>query len=314
MDETAERPLWHPIGKQLYWGDITEGESYRYDSVTGRHELVFDEGQMFGGYTFQADGSILMSMEEGRIGVLRDGKLDIIIDGLRNEQGNRFIHVIADPRGRVLCGQMRKNPAKAIAGKSLRSLYRLDVDGTITKILGGIAIPNGLGFTPDSTGMYHTDTPTGAIQLFDYDHVSGVIGNKRDFVRAGRPDTDGLPDGMTVDAEAYVWSARVLAGQVHRYSPAGKRALSIDLPCDMVSNVTFGREAMDELYVTTISDGDRAIHGSEAGVHLRLPPALRASMSSSPGSQFEGIDPSGNLIFRIYAACLYSRSISLIGP
>ena len=135
-----------------------------------------------------------------------------------------------------------------MAGKSLDSLCRPDVDGTITKIHGGIAIPNGLGFTPDSTGMYHTDTPTWAIQLFDYAHVSGVIGNTRDFVRAGGQDADGLPDGMTVDTDGYVWSARVLARQVHRYSHAGKRALSMDVPCNMLSDVTFGGEAGDRVH------------------------------------------------------------------
>ena len=103
-DETAEGPLWHPIDKQLYRGDITEGESYRYDPATDGHEHAFDAGQVFAGYTLQAKGSILMFVAEGRIGVLRDGKLDFIIDGLPDEQGNRFNRVIADPRGRVFCG------------------------------------------------------------------------------------------------------------------------------------------------------------------------------------------------------------------
>ena len=274
MDETGEGPLWHPIEKQLYWGDITEGELYRYDPATGQHALVFEAGEMFGGFTFQADGSILMCLEEGRIGMLRDGKLDIIIDRLPGEQGNRFNDLIADPGGRVFCGTMCKDPAKAMAGESLGGLYRLDVNGTLTKILDGTGISNGLGFTPDLTGMYYTDTPTGAIRRFDYDRASGVISNGRDFIRTDDPTTDGLPDGMTVDSEGYVWSARVLTGQVHRYSPAGEKVLSIDFPCDMVSSVTFGGEAMDELYVTTIGEGDRGTHGPGAGALYRLRPGV----------------------------------------
>ena len=84
---------------------------------------------MFGGYTFQADGSILMFLEEGRVGVLRDGSLDIVIDGLPGEGENRFNDVIADPEGRVYCGTMCKDSAKAMAEEAFGSLYVLDTDG-----------------------------------------------------------------------------------------------------------------------------------------------------------------------------------------
>ena len=41
---------------------------------------------------------------------------------------------------------------------------------------------------------------------FDYDAGTGGIGNQRVFVRV--PKDEGIPDGMTVDAAGYVWSAR----------------------------------------------------------------------------------------------------------
>ena len=274
MDETGENPLWHPTEKRLYWGDITQGRVYRYDPRAGRREPVFDAGGMIGGFTFQADGALLMFMERGRVGVLRGGKLDIVIDELPGERGNRFNDVIADPNGRVFCGTMCKDPARAMARESLGSLYRLDLDGAVVKLLDGVGISNGLGFTPDLTGLYYTDTPSGAIRLFDYDRDSGAIGNGRDFVRTDDPDADGLPDGMTVDAQGCVWSARVLTGQVHRYSPDGEKMLSIDFPCDMVSSVGFGGVDMDELYVTTISEGGREIRGPGAGALYRLRPGV----------------------------------------
>ncbi|MCY4527781.1 MAG: SMP-30/gluconolactonase/LRE family protein [Chloroflexi bacterium] len=275
MDDTGEGPLWHPIEKKLYWGDITEGELYRYDPTTGGHELVFDAGEMFGGYTFQADGSILMFLEEGRVGVLRDGSLDIVIDGLPGEEENRFNDVIADPEGRVYCGTMCKDSAKAMAEEAFGSLYLLDTDGTISKVLDDIAISNGLGFTPDLSGIYYTDSPTGAIWLFDYDRATGAISNRRDFVASDDVDKDGLPDGMTVDAEGNVWSARVLTGEMHRYSPSGELVEAIDFPCDMVSSAVFGGEGLDELYVTTISSNDRETHGPGAGALFRLRPGVK---------------------------------------
>ena len=269
-DQTGEGPLWHPAERKLYWGDITEGELYRYDPATGHHELVFRADQMFGGYTFQSDGSILLFMEEGRIGILRDGNLEIAVDGIPGEEENRFNDVIADPEGRVFCGTMCKDSDKAMDRESLGSLYLLETDGAIRKVLDGIAISNGLGFTPDLTGLYYTDTPTGAIWLFDYDRSTGSIRNPRDFTSTDDPESDGLPDGMTVDSEGYVWSARVLTGQMHRYSPSGELALSIDFPCDMVSSAVFGGENMEDLYVTTISADDRETHGPGAGALYRI--------------------------------------------
>ena len=83
-----------------------------------------------------------------------------------------------------------------------------------------------------------------------------------------------MPDGMTVDSEGYIWSARVFTGEVHRYSPAGERVLSVKFPCDMVSSVTFGGNDMDTLYVTTIGGDDRAAHGPGAGALFRLRPGV----------------------------------------
>ena len=80
---------------------------------------------------------------------------------------------------------------------------------------------------------------------------------------------------MTVDAEGNVWSARVLTGEMHRYSPSGELVESIDFPCDMVSSAVFGGEDLDELYVTTISSNDRETHGPGAGALFRLRPGVK---------------------------------------
>ena len=87
----------------------------------------------------------------------------------------------------------------------LGRLYRLDHDGTMTKILEGIGTSNGMGFTPDRKQMYYTDSPKHEIYLFDYEQATGDITNQRVFVRT---QGGGAPDGLTVDAEGYVWSAR----------------------------------------------------------------------------------------------------------
>ena len=102
---TGEGPLWHPKESRLYWADIPEGRLFRYNPFTRVHEQIYD-GRVVGGYTIQADGSLLLFMDRCSVAVLRDGELDFIVDELPDEADNRFNDVIADPAGRVFCGTM----------------------------------------------------------------------------------------------------------------------------------------------------------------------------------------------------------------
>jgi D-xylonolactonase len=257
---TGENPLWHPMEKRLYWVDIPTGRLFRYDPATGEHEQVH-EGGVIGGFTIQADGSLLLFMEKGAVRIWRDGELITLIEEIPDERESRFNDVIADPMGRVFCGTMP-------TGDRLGRLYRLDTDGELTKLLDGIGTSNGLGFTPDRKGMYYTDSRKREIYLFDYDQDTGAITNQRVFVRI--PEGEGVPDGMTVDAEGYVWSARWDGGCLVRYTPDGTEDRRIYFPARKVSSVTFGGEDYTDIYVTTAGGKDKDEEGPGAGALFRL--------------------------------------------
>ncbi|GAG01003.1 unnamed protein product, partial [marine sediment metagenome] len=163
----GENPLWHPIEKQLYWTDIPTGRMFRYDPSTGEHEQFY-QGQIVGGFTIQAGGTLLLFMARGAVKVWRNGELIDVLEEIPDERDSRFNDVIADPEGRVFCGTM---PTKDRLG----CLYQLQADGELIKLLDGIGISNGMGFTPDRKRMYYTDTSKRAIYVFDYDQNSGII-------------------------------------------------------------------------------------------------------------------------------------------
>lgn len=258
----GECPIWHPFDKKLYWIDIPEGIIFRYDPETGNHE-EFYSGEVIGGFTIQEDGSLLLFLERGAVKILKDGETSTVIDEIYEELDTRFNDVIADPEGRVFCGTMPAKDNKA-------RLYRLDTDGSITKILDGIGISNGMGFTPDRKQMYFTDSPGGKIYLFDYDLETGKIKNQRMFVTV--PESEGVPDGMTVDKEGCIWSARWDGGCLIRYKPDGKEDLRIQFPAKKISSVTFGGKDYRDIYVTTAGGDKREEEGPDAGAlfHLNL--------------------------------------------
>jgi D-xylono/L-arabinono-1,4-lactonase len=157
---------------------------------------------------------------------------------------------------RVFCGTM---PTPDRLGR----LYRLDPDGTLTKLLDGIGVSNGMGFTPDRKQLYYTDSPTRKIYLFDYDQATGAISNQR--VHIETPASEGVPDGMTIDAAGYLWSARWDGGHLFRYAPDGTEVLRIPFPAKKVTSVTFGGTDYTTIYVTTAGGNNRSEEGPGAG-------------------------------------------------
>ncbi|MCE5257494.1 MAG: SMP-30/gluconolactonase/LRE family protein [Chloroflexi bacterium] len=263
----GEGPLWHPLEHKLYWADINTARIFRYDPAAGRHEQV-SQDEPLGGFTIQADGKLLLFGRNGAVRTWHDGIIETVVEGIEAEQGCTFNDVIADPRGRVFCGTM---PGKGHLG----SLYRLDLDGSITHLFGGIGCSNGMGFTADLKRMYYTDSTPGKIYVFDYDIETGSITNQRDLVSVDTKK-DGLPDGMTVDADGNLWSARWDGSSVYKFAPDGTQLDRIILPALKVSSVTFGGDDLMDMYVTSaIGAEGKAGQGEGAGGLFRLRPGVR---------------------------------------
>lgn len=238
----GEGVLWHPDECRVYWTDIPAGDLYRYDPGPGGRERFYD-GETVGGFTFQDDGSLLLFMTEGTVKLWRDGDLEPVVDGLPGEAGMRFNDVIADPAGRVFCGTMDTDDS------SVGRLYRLDVDGTVTTMLDRVGLPNGMGFTPDGTGFYFTESNANTIHRFEYDEETGTLSDRQVF--AELDEGDGMYDGLTVDAEGRVWSALWDGGAVVRHGPAGAIERRLSVPATKVTSLTFGGADFRDVYISS---------------------------------------------------------------
>jgi sugar lactone lactonase YvrE len=172
-----------------------------------------------------------------------------------------------DPDGRFYCGSMAYDMTPE-AG----ALYRLDPGGHVLVVQERVTCSNGLAWSPDRRLAYYVDSLTYRVDVFDHDPERGLTG-RRPFVTCD--EADGLPDGLTVDAEGGVWVAFYGGAAVRRYGPAGAVEEVLRLPVTQVTACTFGGPALDELYITTsreeLPEGDQP----EAGSVYRCRPGVR---------------------------------------
>jgi sugar lactone lactonase YvrE len=129
------------------------------------------------------------------------------------------------------------------------ALYRLEPGGEPEPVLRGLTISNGLGWSPDGSTMYLIDSPTQRIDRFDFEPVRGELANRREF--AAIEVGDGLPDGLTVDADGGVWVALFGGAEVRRYDPAGRLDLRLPLPTSNCTCPALGGAGLTDLFVTT---------------------------------------------------------------
>jgi sugar lactone lactonase YvrE len=94
------------------------------------------------------------------------------------------------------------------------------------------------------------DTSAGAVYAYPYDGEQGTIGPRRVF--GDHKVLGGVPDGATADSGGGVWSCVLQSGKIARFTAEGLDRV-VDLPMANPSDVAFGGEAMDRLYVVSIA-------------------------------------------------------------
>jgi len=256
----GECPLWHEAEMRVYWVDIPTGRLFRCDPESGEHETCYHD-RPIGGFTLQADGSLLLFRDRGNVVVWRDGRIvRTVIEEVPDLALTRFNDVCADPEGRVFCGTM------AAPGASAR-LYRLDREGTLTLLGDGYGTSNGMGFSPDERLLYFNDSGTAAPRtyVFDYDRAAGTLANRRVFRDAAACHDPGKPDGLAIDTQGFVWTARWDGEALLRHARDGRVVDTIEFPVRKVSSLCFGGEGLREIFATTAGGENRAENGEHAG-------------------------------------------------
>ena len=247
--ELAEGPVWDPSRGLLRWVDLLAGRVHALDPVTGARTW-FDVGDPVGTVGLTRSGRLVLALVDGFAFADHDGQRLTRLPGFSIDRDVlRFNDGKPNPWGSFWAGTMawdEKNGPPC-------SLYRLAPDGTVTELLGDVGLSNGLDWTDDRRLFYYADSNMGRVDLFDTDPDTGALVGRRPFVTVEA--AEGVPDGLTLDAEGCVWLAVWDSGQVRRYTPDGRLDTVVRLPARLVTSAAFGDDDLGTLYITTAREG-----------------------------------------------------------
>jgi len=268
--DLGEGPRWDARGQRLLWVDIMRGRVHAFTPGKGACRNV-DAGRPVGALACATDGAVVLAVAGGFARLdWPSGQLTMLATVEGDRPQNRMNDGACDPAGRFWAGTMALDE-----GPRAGALYRLDPDGTVHTMLTDVSISNGIDWTRDGRRMYYVDSPTRRIDVFDFDVRSGAIADRRTFVQL--PPEAGFPDGLTVDAEGFVWLALWGGAALHRYDPEGARERTVPLPVTHPTSCAFGGTDLDELYVTSARRPLRADERARqpmAGGLLRVRPGV----------------------------------------
>lgn len=240
----GESPVWVPSLGQLWWIDIHRDTIYRYDWQSGQSEA----DNLSDRSTFVvpcADGSAITARQKGLCRAAEPGRPAPVTVPVETDTPDTSINDgKTGPDGRLYFGTRDLAQRREMGG-----LYRLDDDLVARQLTDRVTAGNGLDWSPDTSILYFVDSGDYLIWAFDFDSRDGSVRRKRVF--ASVSESDGLPDGLTVDAAGGVWVALFGGGRLHRYSPDGRLTEAIPVPVRYPTSCAFAGPGLDTLVVTS---------------------------------------------------------------
>lgn len=247
QNRLGETPIWDPEENLLYWVDWGGRPSCSLAPDTKEFKTFPVEDLPVTAIARRASGGWIAIAQQGIYAW--DPKTNAYeqLVGLAEADSpdNCYNDAAVDRQGRLLVGTVNMADPFAPDG----GLYRLDPDLSLHKLDGGYATANGIGVSPDGKTVYVTDMRNHQIIVLDYDPEKGTTSNRRVFARV--PESAGMPDGLIVDAEGYVWSGHWAGWVLTRYNPNGKIERQVRFPVEHVISFTFGGPDLGDLFITT---------------------------------------------------------------
>ena len=255
--DLGEGPIWHPDRGALSWVEIYDGR-VNWLELDGSAGEGVEVGRRVGAAVPATGGTLALATDEGfaRLDANREYRL---VAAVEEDCDDWFMNDgKCDALGRFWAGTIGVNE-QGLAAEGAGSLYCLEPDGRVRRVLQNISLSNGLDWSPDGRTFYYVDSFAGGIDAFAFDLASGALSDRRRVVDLGFPAGVGFVDGMCVDTDGCLWAAIWGTGEVRRYTPAGKHDGSISLPVTQPTSCVFAGDALDVLVITSARRGLPAV-------------------------------------------------------
>lgn len=269
----VEGPVWHSE-YGLIFSDVLFGGVYALnerDQVT----VLFEHRRGIGGMAIHADDSLVVSGKN--ISAKRFGYSEsiLLLDRNVEEFNVGYNDLTTDAQGRIYVGSLGSSPVfedglEPRAG----NLFVIEPDGSSRIVAEDIELTNGLGFSPDGSLLYHSDSRRQ--QVYQYGVLeNGDLEPREVFCTF----SEGAPDGLAVAEDGSVWIANAGGSGVWVYNADGTLRQIIQITVPMCTSVCFGGKDLKTLYIVSGSngvEGDRrgGIYKYDSAVAgLPIPPA-----------------------------------------
>jgi gluconolactonase len=197
---------------------------------------------------------------------MQTGQVEVLTERYEGKRYNSPNDVVVDPSGRIWFTDPLYAPDRSIMELDHESVYRIDTDGKVTRVVTQPAIgrPNGLAITPDGKTLYLIDSnyirPDLSRRIWAFDVLpDGSVTKQRVVFDFGRGRGG---DGMRLDSQGNLWVAAGIAAPrtpnesadvptgVYVISPQGELLGRIPIGEDVITNLAFGGPDKKTLYIT----------------------------------------------------------------
>jgi len=243
QDEIGESPIWSVEEQALYWLDAEGHCVHRLNPVSGDYQR-FNSVLALTAITFCASGGWLTATKEGLFHWDRQfTEHRFLGDPVAARESVRLNDAVVDRQGRLWTGSLNEAKLEAADGE----LFCMRSSLSIESMAESFAVANGISWSPDGLLLYISNMFEYKVEVFSQNISTATLSQRRTFITFS--EADGMPDGLTVDAEGYLWVALWGGGKVCRYNPEGILDQTIHLPVANPTRCTFGGADLTELYV-----------------------------------------------------------------
>ena len=244
----GESPIWDPETGTVWWNDTASTLLHSWNHETGTSS-TFEIGHTVRAIARATGERLVLVCADGIHLYHPGGVAEFLCDPERGQNGMMPDDGTVDPAGRFIFNTFNTITLDAREG----SIYSIDSEGRLMTLDSGLALPNGMAFSLDGRTLYVAEMFANRILAYDYEPTSGKATGRRLF--AAVPASDGMPDGLIVDAEGYILSAHWAGWRITRYRPDGGIDRVIPMPCATATCMGFGGPALEDLYITSATMG-----------------------------------------------------------